>query len=76
VSHTQHEFGSVVKFTEETFALPSLGQTDARADDLSDCFDFTQSPAPFVPIQSQLNAKYFLHQPMDTTPVDDDMGTP
>lgn len=76
VSHTQHEFGSIVKFTEETFGLPSLGQTDARADDLSDCFNFAASPAPFVPIQSQLNAKYFLHQPPDTTPVDDDMGTP
>ncbi|HEY7994816.1 MAG TPA: alkaline phosphatase family protein [Candidatus Eremiobacteraceae bacterium] len=76
VSHTQHEFGSIVRFTEETFGLPSLGQTDARADDLSDCFDFTQSPAPFVPIQSQLDAKYFLHQPPDLRPVDDDMGTP
>ena len=76
VSHTQHEFGSIVRFTEETFGLPSLGQTDSRADDLSDCFDFTQSPPPFVPIQSQLDAKYFLRQPPETTPVDDDMGTP
>ena len=76
VSHTQHEFGSIVKFIEETYGLPSLGQTDTRADDLSDCFNFTQSPAPYVPIQAPLGPKFFLHQPPDTTPVDDDMGTP
>jgi phospholipase C len=54
VSHDQHEFGSLLKFTEEAFSLPSLGTTDARSDDLADCFDFTQSPAPFAPIQHAL----------------------
>ncbi len=51
VSHAQHEFGSILKFTEEAFALPSLGTTDARSDDLADCFDYAQKPAPFVPIE-------------------------
>ena len=40
VSHTQYEFGSILRFIEETFALPSLGETDARANSLSDMFTF------------------------------------
>lgn len=40
VSHTQYEFGSILKFIEERFHLGSLGQTDARANSISDCFDF------------------------------------
>jgi phospholipase C len=51
VSHAQHEFGSILKFTEEAFALPSLGTTDERSDNLADCFDYAQKPAPFVPIE-------------------------
>ena len=50
VSHVAHEFGSILKFTEKTFGLPSLHYTDARADDLSDMFDFGQTPQPFSTI--------------------------
>jgi phospholipase C len=72
VSHVQHEFGSILHFTESTFGLGNLGQTDARADDLSDCFDYTQSPRPFV----HINAQYSLQQlkqieATDTSPPDD-----
>jgi phospholipase C len=55
VSHVQHEFGSILHFTEENFGLASLLQTDARADDLSDCFDYTQNPPPFVPIEAPVS---------------------
>jgi len=55
VSHVQHEFGSILHFTEETLGLGSLLQTDARADDLSDCFDFSQTPQPFQPIAAPVN---------------------
>jgi hypothetical protein len=37
-------FGSILKFTETVFGLPVIGTTDRRADDLSDCFDFSQTP--------------------------------
>ena len=50
VSHAQHEFGSILHYVEETFSLRSLGQADARADALEDCFDFSQPPAPFSTI--------------------------
>lgn len=51
VSHVQHEFGSILKYTEETFNLTSLNTTDARDDDLSDMFNYMQHPIQFKPIQ-------------------------
>jgi phospholipase C len=50
VSHTIYEFGSILKFIEERFALGSLHATDARAASLDDCFDFTAAPAAFKPV--------------------------
>ena len=47
VSHVQHEFGSILHFTEKTFGLGSLGSSDKIADDLSDCFDFNGKPRAF-----------------------------
>ncbi|HEY2475383.1 MAG TPA: alkaline phosphatase family protein [Candidatus Cybelea sp.] len=59
ISHVQHEFGSILRFTEENFGLPSLGTTDARADDLSDCFNFWQARTRFHRIAARLGAQYF-----------------
>ena len=59
VSHVQHEFGSIVKFTETAFDLPSLHTTDDRSDALRDCFDFTQKPPPFKPIPAIRQASFF-----------------
>jgi phospholipase C len=54
VSKVQHEFGSILAFTEETYGIPkgSLNTSDVRADDLRDAFDFTQKPRAFKPILS------------------------
>ncbi|MGC9992553.1 MAG: choice-of-anchor tandem repeat GloVer-containing protein [Candidatus Cybelea sp.] len=73
VSHAQHEFGSILKFTEEVFGLPSLHTTDERADDLSDSFDFSKSPGKFKPIPAPYPPKYFLNQQSTQNP-DDDSG--
>lgn len=62
VSHTQHEFGSILKFVEETFSLSSLGTTDARSDDLSDCFSFSRAMVKFKPIRAKYPARYFFTQ--------------
>jgi phospholipase C len=70
VSHTQYEFGSIVKFVESTWSLGSLGTTDARANSVGDAFDFTQSPRPFSPIQSKFSRTFFLHQRPSNHPVD------
>ena len=48
ISHAQAEFSSLVKFVEFNWGLPSLDQRDANPDisDLTDFFDFGQSPQP------------------------------
>ncbi len=71
-SSMQHEFGSILKFTETTFGVGTLGYTDSRADDLSDCFNFGQSPLAFRTIQSTRSASYFQRLPGDPRPPDDD----
>jgi phospholipase C len=69
ISHVNHDFGSILRFVEETFGLQSLGYADAHApDDLSDCFNFQQKPLVFQTIDAPLKADHFLH---DTTPPSD-----
>jgi phospholipase C len=72
VSHTMHDFGSLLRFTEETFHLPSLGYADSRADDLSDCFDFNQTPTTFQPFVAKYDASYFLKDTRPPLDPDDD----
>ena len=71
VSHVDHDFGSILHFAEKTLGLPSLGQADARSDDLSDCFDFSQQPHSFIQIPSQMHAADFIAQPPSAIPPDD-----
>ncbi|HEY6326614.1 MAG TPA: alkaline phosphatase family protein [Candidatus Cybelea sp.] len=72
VSHREHEFASILKFTERAFGLPSLQTTDVRADDLTDCFDFSKPPARFKPVSAPLGRDYFLSQPLSNADPDDD----
>ena len=49
VCHTQFEHSSLVKFIETNFELGSLGKRDVKANDMMDCFDFSQKPqAPLI----------------------------
>ncbi len=71
ISHTQYEFGSILKFVEDTFGLGRLGTTDGkRAASIGDCFDFTRRARAFVPIQSKYSRRYFEHQKPSNLPVD------
>ncbi len=72
VSHVQHEFGSILKFTEQTFGLTPLAASDSRADNLSDCFDFSQSPTPFTPFSVGRSPASFNHAPELRPPDGDD----
>jgi len=72
ISHTTHDFGSILKFIETTFNLPSLGYADVPADDLSDCFNFTQSPITFQTIPTPLGAAYFVNSKRPPIDPDDD----
>jgi phospholipase C len=71
VSHVTHDFGSILKFIEEVYHLPSLGYADEHADDLSDCFDFHRHNR-FVKIRAQHDGKFFLNDKTPPTDPDDD----
>lgn len=70
VSHTQYEFGSILKFIENVWGLGQLGTTDTRATSIVDCFDFTQKPRKFKSIGSEYSRAYFLRQKPSYLPVD------
>jgi phospholipase C len=70
VSHHRHEFGSILKFTETVFGLPVIGTTDRRADDLSDCFDFSQTPRPYVTVETTVTGSDLAAMPPSNVPPD------
>ena len=78
VSHSTYEFGSILKFIEQTFNLkplgsPADGYTDSRAKSIRNSFDFKQKPRAFRPIAAKYPKSYFLHQtPSMRAPDDDD----
>ncbi|MBV9719477.1 MAG: hypothetical protein JOZ77_09155 [Candidatus Eremiobacteraeota bacterium] len=66
VSHVQYETSSVLRFAEDLFGLGQLAVSDRRAaSPAADCFDFTQAPRAFVPIQAPKGIGFFLHQHED-----------
>jgi len=72
ISHVTHDFGSILKFIEKTYNLPSLGYADAQADDLSDCFNFGQTPLSFHNLTAPLDAEHFLNDKQPPTDPDDE----
>ena len=64
ISHAQSEFSSFVKFVEENWGLPNLGQRDSLSStgDLMDFFDFNQAPQPPL-IEPMLNYSQTLLVP-------------
>jgi phospholipase C len=80
VSHQQNDFGSILKFIEETFSLPTtigesvgLEYADSYAlGDLSDFFNFNQTPLPFTVIPAVKDAKFFIDRKEPPTPPDND----
>ena len=54
VSHVQYENASVLRFAEDLYGLGQLAGADRRATSpAADCFNFSQAPRPFVPIQAK-----------------------
>jgi phospholipase C len=72
ISHVTHDFGSILNFIEQVFHLSSLGYADAYADDLSDCFNFSQTPLQFQMITAPLSADHFLNDRTPPTDPDDE----
>jgi phospholipase C len=73
ISHVPHDFGSILKFIETTFGLPSLGYADSAAtDDLADCFAYTQAPLTFTQVAGVPPAAVFINAKTKFVPPDDD----
>lgn len=77
VSHTQYEFGSIVKFVEEAFRLPSLGSladgyTDRRATSIRDAFDFKLNPSSGTGVKAPYPPSHFLNEKPTLLPPDND----
>jgi phospholipase C len=63
VSEKTHDFGSILRYVEETFDLgliPPGNFADARADNLMDFFDFSKTPRSFVSIPTKVPTAKFL----------------
>jgi phospholipase C len=73
VSQVHYEHGSILKFIEDRWGLPRLSASDTRAKSPEpDCFDFSKPPRAFEPIPTQRGEAYFLNQPVDMRPPDDE----
>lgn len=46
VSHTLYSHVSILRTIERIFDVPPLNERDAQANDMLDCFDFSQQPRP------------------------------
>jgi phospholipase C len=76
VSHTQRDFGAILRFIENNWNLGTLGEEDATADNLSDMFNYAQTPVPPIEsskVRSLIEATHFNLQAAakDRTPPDD-----
>jgi phospholipase C len=70
ISHTQYEFGSILKFVEDNWGLGRLGTSDVGANSIIDSFDFKQPPRAFTPISSKYSKEYFERRPPSGLPID------
>ena len=46
---------------QRNWSLGSLGYSDERADDLSDCFNFSQTPLPYKPVTTLYTKEQLMH---------------
>jgi phospholipase C len=53
ITHPRYEFSSVLKFIEERYGLPALSERDANANDITDAFNFNQTPLPSLILQQR-----------------------
>ncbi|HEY2476201.1 MAG TPA: alkaline phosphatase family protein [Candidatus Cybelea sp.] len=72
ISNTVYGFGSIIRFIEATWNLPSLNTTDSTSMTIADMFNFNQKPRKFKPIAAKYSRAFFLNQKPSGLPVDDE----
>ncbi|HZZ00936.1 MAG TPA: alkaline phosphatase family protein [Candidatus Baltobacteraceae bacterium] len=76
VSHTQYDFGSILKFVEQTFGAASLGASDASAASISDSFDFSQKMRSFTPVAAPYQKPHCSSSGAARQVIENDGGVP
>lgn len=71
ISHTQYNFGSIIRFVEDNWRLGRLGTSDVSSKSIVDCLDFKRAPRAFVPIAAKYSKTYFERRPPSGLPLDD-----
>jgi phospholipase C len=76
IDHTQYEFSSFVKFIETNWGLRAMTARDRKAADLSNAFDFSQTPdfeqrklllrqRDCSGLSASIRGRYYRHSPLD-----------
>jgi hypothetical protein len=65
IAHTQYDFGSILKYMEETFNLGSLGTDDSTANSMQAIFNYSQTPNKFTaaPLPKAMRCKNKITNP-------------
>jgi phospholipase C len=53
VDHSRYDFGSLLRYAEDKYGLPSLSKYDHDASSIVGAFDFSQAPAPPLLLQTR-----------------------
>ena len=67
VDHTEGEFSSVLRFIEDNWGLSQLTPRDRQADNLTEAFDFSQTPRPPDPLPLRTDCNGPVWQPTAVT---------
>lgn len=64
ISHNNYDFTSVLKLIETRWNLQHLTKRDHRADNMRDCFNFSQpaAPARIIPVPAGLKSHFRLYR--------------
>ncbi len=63
VSHVQYEFGSILRFAEDTFGLSRLAASDARANSIApDTLNLRAAARPFMPFSTSVSPAEWMRR--------------
>jgi len=72
ISHTEYQFGTILRFIEDNWRLGRLGTSDVRSNSIDGVFDFSHPPRAYVPVRVKHQRSFFMTLPLSTLPLDTD----
>lgn len=70
ISQTTYEFGSIIRYIEDTWSLGRLGTTDETSTSIAGMFDYSLEPRAYRAVRTKYSRAFFLHQKPSGLPVD------